>query len=204
VTAPASNDTAAPAGSDTPPQPTRHDKLRAALRLAGKAISTGLLAVTLVLFAALAVGPHLAGYRTETMLTASMRPLIRPGDVAVDTAEPLTAVRVGQIITYRIPTQDHRVVSHRVIALTRTAGGGLQVRTKGDANTTPDQWTAQLAGQQVWRVRAVIPHLGRLIGLLRGPALAWLLRAAAAVFALEVLLAIWRRPSPDRPEQSPT
>jgi len=55
----------------------------------------------------------------------------------VDTVQPLSALRAGQIITFHIPTGDHRVVSHRVIALTRTAGGGVDVRTKGDANTGP-------------------------------------------------------------------
>ena len=165
------------------------------LQLAAKAVSSLLLAGVVVLFAGLAIGPHLAGYRTETMLSASMSPYIRPGDIAVDTVQPLSKLRTGQIITFHIPTGDHRVVSHRVIALTRTAGGEVDVRTKGDANTAPDQWTAHLSGGQVWRVRTVIPRLGHLIGLLRGPNLRLLLPAGLAAFAADAL----PRPGTPRP-----
>jgi len=191
-----------------PPSPARPGSLWAAhrggvplrvLQLAAKAVSSLLLAGVVVLFAGLAIGPHLAGYRTETMLSASMSPLIRPGDIAVDTVQPLSALRTGQVITFHIPTGDHRVVSHRVIALTRTAGGGVDVRTKGDANTAPAQWTAHLSGGQVWRVRTVIPRLGHLIGLLRGPNLRLLLPAGLAAFAADALLGISRRPAPAHP-----
>ncbi len=191
-----------------PPSPARPSSLWAAhrcgvplrvLRIAAKAVSSLLLAGVVVLFAGLALGPHLAGYRTETMLSASMSPLIRPGDIAVDTVQPLSALRAGQIITFHVPTGDHRVVSHRVIALTRTAGGGVDVRTKGDANTAPDQWTAHLAGGRIWRVRTVIPRLGHLIGLLRGPNLGLLLPVGLAAFAANALLGIWRRPTPAHP-----
>ena len=39
----------------------------------------GIVVVAVVAFAGLAVGPHVLGYRTMTMLTASMSPVHRPG-----------------------------------------------------------------------------------------------------------------------------
>ena len=45
-------------------------------------IARVLMVVAVAAFAGLAVGPHVFGYRTMTMLTGSMAPKINPGDVA--------------------------------------------------------------------------------------------------------------------------
>src|SRR5687768_17830127 len=50
----------------------------------------GIVAVAVVSFAGLAVGPHVLGYRTMTMLTASMPPAIDPGDVTIVTPLAVT------------------------------------------------------------------------------------------------------------------
>ncbi len=133
------------------------------------------------------------------MLTGSLSPVIRPGDSAVDTLEPVSALRPGQIITYQVPLEDHRVVSHRIVSVSRTPGGAVTVRTKGDANASADPWTAQLQGQQIWRVRTVVPRLGALIGLLRGPYLMRLVLVTLLLLAADGLVSIWRRPAPPAP-----
>jgi signal peptidase len=181
-----------------PERPTGRRVVRP-LTKAVRVVTSLLLYAAVLLFAALAVGPHVLGYRTITMLSGSMSPGIRPGDVIVDTLLPVTALRPGQIITYQVPTGDHRVVSHRIIAVTRTPAGVTSVRTKGDANASPDQWTAQLQGQQVWQVRKVIPRLGSLIGLLRGPNLMRLVLVSLLLLAADGLVKIWRRPTPADP-----
>jgi len=76
---------------------------RRVVRPLTKAVRAGtslLLLAAVLLFTALAVGPHLLGYRTVTMLSGSMSPVIRPGDVIVDTQLPVAALHPGQIITY--------------------------------------------------------------------------------------------------------
>ena len=50
-----------------------------------------LLLLCLAVFLLVAVGPHVFGYRTATMLTGSMEPGIMPGDVVVTTP----AARLG-------------------------------------------------------------------------------------------------------------
>ena len=75
-------------------------------------------------------------------------------------------MRVGQVISYHIPVGDHHVQSHRVIEVVR-GGGQPLVRTKGDANTAPDPWTARLNGSTAWQVRAVVPKAGWAIVWLR-------------------------------------
>ena len=162
-----------------------------------------LLLVVVLAFAGLAVGPHVLGYRTMTMLTGSMAPVINPGDVTVAVQEPTADLAVGQIISYQIPVDDHRVVSHRVVRVTHGAGGTVTVQTKGDHNAAADPWTATVSDSRVWTVRAVVPHLGDVIRALRGPGLRIaFLYVGPALLVLLLLAEIWRSPRA-RPDEGP-
>lgn len=171
-------------------------------RSAGPARTLGLLAPWLVrgvvglavaVFALLAVGPHVLGYRTMTMLTGSMAPMIEPGDVTVVTPVAVEDVTEGMVITYHQPIGNRSLVTHRVVEVQRDATGSVTVRTKGDANEAIDPWTATLEGDTAYRVRAVVPELGHLIQALRAPVLTQvLLYGAPALLAGWLLLGIWR------------
>src|SRR3954454_14677287 len=161
----------------------------------------GVLAMALLAFAFLAVGPHVFGYRTMTMLTGSMAPEIEPGDVTVVTPLAVSDVTEDMVITYHMPVGDHSLVTHRVISVEEGPGGTVNVQTKGDANDAADPWTATLQGDTAYRVRAVVPELGHLIEALRTPVVAQvLLYGAPALLAGWVLLSIWR---PTRNEEEP-
>ena len=165
------------------------------LRRVVRGLGNLLLLVVVLAFTGLAVGPHVLGYRTMTMLTGSMAPGINPGDVTVAVQEPTSALAVGQIISYQIPVDDHRVVSHRVVKVTRGPGGAVVVQTKGDHNPSADPWTAIITDPQVWTVRAVVPHLGDVIRTLRGPGLhIAFLYVGPALLTVLLLSEIWRSP----------
>jgi signal peptidase len=159
------------------------------------------LAFALLALVLLGLLPNLGWYRTETVLSGSMKPYFNPGDIVVVTPEPTSAVRVGQVISYHVPVGDHHVQSHRVIEVVR---GGDQplVRTKGDANSAADPWTARLNGGTAWQVRLVVPKAGWGIVWLRKPAIRRL-----AIFAVPLLLAlfglwrIWGAPRNDEQDE---
>lgn len=160
------------------------------------------LALALAVLALVGLGllPRTGLYRPVTVLSGSMRPAFAPGDMVVVTSEPVSDVRVGQVISYRIPVGDHHVQSHRVIAVLRR-NGTIAVRTKGDANATADPWTATLHGTTVWRVRGVLPKLGWVVFWLRTPLVHRLtLFLAPLLLALLAVLQIWRRPEGHTPE----
>src|SRR4051794_6736462 len=100
----------------------------------------GIVAVAIVTFAGMAIGPPVFGYRTLTMLTGSMSPAIDPGDVVIATPIPVSEVTEGMVITYHIPVEDHHLVTHRIISVEHGTDGAVTVQTKGDANETPDYW----------------------------------------------------------------
>ncbi|MGY1855509.1 signal peptidase I [Modestobacter sp. SYSU DS0290] len=150
-------------------------------------------ALAVLLFAVLAIGPHALGYRTMTMLTGSMSPVIDPGDVTIVTPLPVDEVEPGMIISYHIPIDDHRLVTHRVLSVEHGEDGSVTVETKGDNNDAVDPWKATLQGDTAWQVRAVVPELGHVIEALRTPVVSQaLVYGAPALLAGWLLLTIWR------------
>ena len=138
-------------------------------RLTGIATNV-VLVLGVLLFVGLAIGPHVLGYRTATMLTGSMAPGINPGDVVVTMPRAASELQVDDIISYQIPIEDHRVETHRVTEVHRTDGGAVEFRTKGDANDGVDPWTAVVRDTDtVWVTQQVVPHLGSAIRALRSP-----------------------------------
>jgi signal peptidase I len=150
-----------------------------------------LLALALIFFLTLAVLPRLGLYRPVTVLSGSMRPTFSPGDMVIVTPEPVSAVRVGQVVSYQVPTGIHQVETHRIVKILQ-GGAHPVIQTQGDANNWPDPWTAKLEGNTAWRMRAVIPHLGYVVNWLRSSTLQRAaILVAPALLALLVLSEIW-------------
>jgi signal peptidase len=116
--------------------------------------------VVLMILVAIA-GMLLGAWRFAVIDTGSMRPTLNPGDVAVLTSEPTAKLRPGQIVAFHPPGEPALTVIHRVFSIRRTAAG-VVIRTKGDANNAPDQWSARIAGATVWRESAKAPAVGYL------------------------------------------
>jgi signal peptidase len=176
--------------------------LKAAAHRTVSLLSTAMVVVAVAAFLLLAVGPRVLGYQTSTMLTGSMAPLINPGDVVVTVPTAVSAIRVGDIITYHIPVEDHRVETHRVAEILTNQDGTTAVRTKGDANNGADPWTATLQGDTVDRHLLTVPSVGQAIRMLREPVvLNTLMYGAPAVLVIGLLASIWRRnPEPEGDE----
>lgn len=185
-----------------PPAPTvgRRSRLARAAQLLVNTVT--LLAAAA--FLALALGPHLLGYRTLTMRTGSMQPLAAPGDLLIVAPEPVRAVRAGQVLTFTAPLPGAPVLTHRVLSVEHR-DDGTAIRTRGDANPGPDPWLARLTDPTAWRLVAVVPAVGWAIAALHHPAVhlltVWLL---PAWLCAQVLRALWRRPAaPATPTAAP-
>lgn len=143
-------------------------------------------ALSLVAFGVLALGPRTGRYQTATVLTASMRPTMPEGSMVVTTPVHPADLRVGDVITYRIPVEDRRIVTHRIVEI-HQPGPTPVVRTKGDANNGVDPWTARLTGGTVWKARGAVPKVGYATVWLRDPRL----RPLLVLFVPFVLAALW-------------
>ncbi|HEY1480155.1 MAG TPA: signal peptidase I [Gaiellales bacterium] len=139
------------------------------------------------------VAGHLTG-RIETVvaLSGSMSPSFSAGDMLIETPQATDTLRVGEILTYHMPIGDHHVESHRIVWVRHLERATL-VRTRGDANAVDDPWTARLTAGESWRVRTVVPFVGRIVPILDTP----LTRLLAIVSLMLVPLSfavgrIWR------------
>ena len=160
---------------------------RGALDGALRAVSV----LSLLLLGFLAIGPRTGLYRPVTVLSGSMQPTFSRGDLLISTPQQPAQLRVGQVVSFQIPVGDHGVESHRIVEL---LGGGDApiVRTRGDANSAPDPWNAQLNGDVAWVVSASVPKLGHLILWMRDPRIRMLaLFLAPTLLALRMLVRIW-------------
>jgi len=171
---------------------------RTGVRAWGGALGTGALAGACAALLALGAGPALGLYRTVTVLSGSMRPTFSPGDVIVVTPEPARDLRVGQVISYRIPVDGRPIETHRVVRIIQPGDEPI-VQTKGDANNADDPWQAKLHGRTLWRFRFRVPLVGYPILALRTRLVHWLLVVLApALLALYALFTVWG-PRPPRP-----
>lgn len=190
--------------AETTPVPARRPALKF-VAAAGRAVLTLSLLLAALVFLFLAVGPRFLNYQTSTMLTGSMSPGINPGDVVVSVKTPVSELKVGDVITYSIPIDDHRIETHRVASINRDSSGATSVTTKGDANPGPDPWTAVLSEDHVYTEAGVVPFLGDGIRALRQPLVqSVLLYGAPALLVVLLLRSIWGKPAgSDAEEPSP-
>ena len=124
----------------------------------------GALAVLFMVGAVLVYAEHV---RFEPVLSGSMQPGIRPGDLAVLRPVPATSLRLGEVIAYLPPNEETPVV-HRIVSVDSS---GLV--TRGDANSVDDPWG---------RVEPTTPAVDHLVAVI--PKVGWLLRVRNWLFVL--------------------
>src|SRR4051794_77478 len=172
---------------------------RSALTYLSRAALTSLVLSSVGVFLFIGLLPRTGTYRTLTVLSGSMEPAFKPGDMVVATPISNDALKIGDVLVYAIPIGDHHVESHRVVKI--VSRKPLSVVTKGDANEEADPWTAQLDGDRVWTVRRAVPYVGQGILWLRSPAVhRWLTLFVPALVVILMLKAIWRRPNDTLPD----
>jgi signal peptidase len=165
------------------------------LRRSVHALGIVLAAASIGVFLLVGVGPRTGRFQVLTVLTGSMAPGIPQGSLAVVEPKARHELQVGDVITYAIPVEDHRVVTHRVIEVRQTPQSTI-VRTKGDANEAPDPWVAELTEPTVWIERFAVPHAGAAIAALRSSWAQRLGQLAPFLLALSFLRALWGRGRP--------
>jgi signal peptidase I len=166
------------------------------MRLARIAATSVLLGVGLGVFGVI-VAPSLLGGRSLTVLSGSMDPALKVGDIVIDSQVSPAEVRVGDIITFSDPEGTDRLITHRVRQL-RITDGTAHVVTKGDNTNAVERWEMP-AGGSLGRVEYRVPLLGFLVFWLHGPfARLGLIVLPALLLAGFELWRIWR-PQPPGP-----
>jgi signal peptidase len=111
--------------------------------------------------------PFVFGIKSLTVLSGSMEPTVHVGDiVVVRQISPLDA-RIGDIVTFRDPGDATRLITHRVRKITMK-GNNIAFETKGDANTSVEDWKVARDGT-IGLVLYRVPKLGYVLVYVHGP-----------------------------------
>ncbi|MDQ3990997.1 MAG: signal peptidase I [Actinomycetota bacterium] len=132
-----------------------------------------------------------SGHQAFTVMSGSMEPRIHTGDVVVDRTVAPLEVRVGDIVTFRDPEDEARLITHRVRAI-RARGATVEFETRGDANNTSERWTVPRDGA-IGMVAYRIPRAGYVLNVARQPlGRILLVTVPALLLAISALVKIWR------------
>ena len=83
--------------------------------------------------------PTFLGYSPMIVLSPSMDPTIKEGDLVVVKAVEASEIKEGDIITFFDPdSKQGSVLTHRVVAVLVSDSGEISFTTKGDANNAED------------------------------------------------------------------
>jgi signal peptidase len=149
----------------------------------GVALSSAMLLLVLGVAALAVVVPAIAGGTALTVLTQSMEPKLPPGTLIVIRPAPIADIRIGDVLTYQVKSDEPAVISHRVVSRTIDSKGKTTFVTKGDNNDLPDAGVVQ----QV-QIRGTlwysIPLLGYVNNVVGGQGRVWIVPiVAVALFA---------------------
>ncbi len=122
-------------------------------------LSTVLLIFVLGIAALAIIAPAIVGGTALTVLTQSMEPKFPPGTLIIIRPTPVDDIKVGDVITYQITSNEPAVISHRVISKSVDTRGDTTFITKGDNNDLADSPAVQKV-----QIKGVlwysIPYLG--------------------------------------------
>lgn len=156
--------------------------------------ATWVVVAVILAFALALAAPRLGGGDSLTILTGSMQPTIRPGDVVAVVPVDTDDLRVGDVVTFQPVSGDPTLITHRLVEIDDSASERRFV-TRGDANSADDP--AIIGAQVQGRVLYVIPVIGWISSAL-GPAVPGIVAVCAAgliVFGAVALLRPGTRPT---------
>lgn len=110
--------------------------------------------------------PSVFGYKPFIVLSGSMQPNIKIGDLVFVKSSKVENLNVNDIIAFK--TNDNTVTTHRIIDIDTTTKGERCFITKGDSNNVKDEELVcknNLEGKMVKR----IPKLGKFINFIQQP-----------------------------------
>lgn len=141
------------------------------------------LVIAIILCAVFLMGSRILGYQVFTVISGSMEPTFRVGDLIYVKKTDPTQIRVGDPITF-VLNESLVVATHRVVEVDRQ---NEHFYTKGDANEVADQSPVHfnnVIGVPSFR----IPKLGYVSDFIQNPPGMYITIAACAVLILLVFL----------------
>ena len=146
-------------------------------------VASTVLVVLVVLCAVFLMGSRVMGYQVYTVISGSMKPNFRVGDLLYVKEVPAGEIRVGDAITF-VQNEQLVVATHRVV---RIDAEKQLFYTKGDANEIEDGPPVHFRNL-IGRAEFSIPLLGYVSDFVQNPPGMYITIAAGAVLIILVFL----------------
>ena len=127
-------------------------------------VLTTVLVVLMVICAAFLMGSRLLGYKCYTVISGSMEPQYKVGDLIYVKAVDVNTIKEGDVITF-VLNEDLVVATHRVVSVD---GEHQRFYTKGDANDIADSEPVHFKNV-IGIPRFSIPKLGYVSDFIQHP-----------------------------------
>lgn len=125
----------------------------------------GTIIVIMVIFMCIPfVVPKVIGVNVYEVVTSSMAPELPVGSVVYVQACKADEVKVGDIISFYVGTDEENIISHRVVEINVDEQGGFFFITKGDANSDIDSMQVDIK-HFVGKVKFKINNISWLVRL---------------------------------------
>lgn len=98
--------------------------------------------------------------------SGSMEPLVKSGSLAITKSVNPNFIKIGDIVAFTSPSNPKETILHRIYGVKSTSP--LRFSTKGDHNSTPDQWDLTESGLK-GRLLFSLPYLGKIIAFIQSP-----------------------------------
>lgn len=131
--------------------------MRVVVSFLGRVLATVVVGLAGVALTVGVIVPRIAGATTYTVLSGSMTPTLRVGELIA--VRPASQITTGDVITYQVRSGASPMVTHRVVGIGSTVGGERVYRTRGDANEAADS-TLVRAVQVRGKLWYHVPYLG--------------------------------------------
>ena len=141
---------------------SRYSAIRLPLATAAAIFGCAVVGFGLAL-AAIVTLPAAIGYTSLTVLSGSMSPALRTGDIVVAKKIAPADARPGDVVTFRAPDNASKLITHRIVRM-RVLDGHSAFVTRGDANTGVERWVVPNHGT-IARVDLRVPKLGYVTNL---------------------------------------
>ncbi|MBC8080473.1 MAG: signal peptidase I [Gorillibacterium sp.] len=139
--------------------------------------------------------PTLFGYQLKVVLSGSMEPGIKTGSIiAVKTGRDMNRLAEGDVITFQeMVNEEKRLITHRILNVTKQPTGQVLYQTKGDNNDNPD--SKLVLSQNVVAVYTgfTLPYVGFLLNFFKSKIGNVLILIIPGIFLIGYsLITIWR------------
>src|ERR1035438_8927486 len=138
----------------------KHSKTSTVAKWARRIFATVLVLAVLAAVGVVSIGLVQGTWQVNPVDSGSMRPGFAVGGVVISERIPVDQLVLRDVMVFASPDNPAKLIVHRIVAMSKSKSGQLEILTQGDANNVRDPWTLTIKGNYAYIVRWSLPLLG--------------------------------------------